>query len=147
MKSLLTDQGRNFEGSLVKKCQLMGIKKLRTTIFHPCRNRLVERVNRYLIAMLAHYVGSGQRGWDRWLSLVTTAYNSGCHSTTGVSPWELVFGPPARSLVENELGEQRELGGQSYQQFLARLKRGMSVTRERALERIKRGQEKRTEDG
>ena len=148
MKSLLTDQGRNFESSLVKRmCQLMGIKKLRTTIYHPCCNGLVERVNRSLIEMLAHYVGSGQRDWDRWLSLVTTAYNSGCHSTTGVSPWELVYGTPARSLVENELGEQQELGNQSYQQFLAQLKRDLSVTRERALERIKRDQEKRTESG
>ena len=49
MKSLLTDQGRNFESALLKGvCQLMGVKKLRTSIYHPCSNGQVERVNRSL---------------------------------------------------------------------------------------------------
>ena len=44
---LHTNQGRNFESSLLKEvCQLLGIVKTRTTPYHPQSDGLVERFNR-----------------------------------------------------------------------------------------------------
>ena len=64
MKSLLTDQGRNFESGLVKElCKRMKIKKLRTTVYRPCCNGVTERFNRTLCEMR-----TGPNGFP-WLHL------------------------------------------------------------------------------
>eukprot|EP00731_Ephydatia_muelleri_P012980 Em0007g290a len=49
------DQGRNFESGLIRDiCQLLGVKKARTTPYHPESDGLVERFNnRTLIDMLS----------------------------------------------------------------------------------------------
>ena len=56
---LHTDQGRNFEASLMKEmCRLLGIKKTHTTPYHPQSDGLIERFNRTLLSMLsAQYSG------------------------------------------------------------------------------------------
>ncbi|CAB0009900.1 unnamed protein product [Nesidiocoris tenuis] len=54
-----SDQGRNFEAELVKEvCQLMGLKKTRSTLLHPQSGGLVKRLNRTLTKHLAQVNGS-----------------------------------------------------------------------------------------
>ena len=52
-KKILSDQGQNFESLLISElCELMQIKKLRTTPYRPEGNGSCERFNRTLISML-----------------------------------------------------------------------------------------------
>jgi len=61
-----TDQGAQFESDLMRElCHLWGVKKTRTTPYHPQGNGVVERGNRVLGDMLrATLLGRGQDEWD-----------------------------------------------------------------------------------
>jgi len=90
---LHTDQGRNFDSRIFKELsQLLGIKKTRTTPFHPQSNGLVERQHQTLTNYLAKFVSENQRDWDRWIGMSLLAYRSARQETTGISPAELCLG-------------------------------------------------------
>ena len=67
-----------------------GVTKTRTTAYHPAGDGLVERFNRSLLQMLRAFVNQGD--WEQYLPLVLYAYRTAVHSSTGVSPFELMFG-------------------------------------------------------
>ncbi|KAL5477203.1 hypothetical protein EMCRGX_G023959 [Ephydatia muelleri] len=88
-----TDQGRNFESGLIRDiCQLLCVKKTRTTPYHPESDGLVERFNRTLIDMLSMAVSDNERDWDLQLSTLLLAYRTSRHETTGTTPFFLMFG-------------------------------------------------------
>ena len=90
---LHTDQGRNFESKLFKSLgQLLGVKKTRTTAYHPESDGLVERYNRTLTTMITAYAAEHQRTWDRYLPMLTMAYRSTPHESSGFSPNQLMLG-------------------------------------------------------
>ena len=102
---LHSDQGRNFESILMHEIyNLMGIKKTRTTAYHPQCDGLVERQNRTLQSILSAFVSEHSTDWDEWLDQAVFAYNTSVHESTGLSPYELIFGRPARMPIEVELG-------------------------------------------
>ena len=90
---ILTDQGRNFESFLIKEmCVRLKIEKRTTSAYHPQCNGQTERFNRTMNNMLAQYVDKNQTDWDLWLPSVLFAYRTAVHSSTGHSPYEMVFG-------------------------------------------------------
>ena len=102
---LHSDQGRNFESNVMQEiCDLMGIRKSRTTAYHPQCDGLVERQNRTLQDVLSAYVSSHRDDWDLWVDLAVYSYNTSRHESTGFSPYELVFGRIARTPLEVDLG-------------------------------------------
>jgi RNase H-like domain found in reverse transcriptase/Reverse transcriptase (RNA-dependent DNA polymerase)/Integrase zinc binding domain/Integrase core domain len=95
-KSLLTDQGANFMSNLFKNtCKLLKIKKLNTTPYHPQTNGALERSHKGLAEYLRSFVNSDQNNWDEWVGYAIFTYNTTPHSTTGYSPFELVYGRKA----------------------------------------------------
>ena len=89
---LHSDQGRNFESTiLLQTLEAFGVTKSHTTAYHPAGDGLVERFNRSLLQMLRAYVQQ-HNDWEKYLPLVLYAYRSATHSSTGVSPFELMFG-------------------------------------------------------
>ena len=102
---LHSDQGRNFDSTLMHEIyDLMGIKKTRTTAYHPQCDGLVERQNRTLQAIISSFVAEHSLDWDDWLDQAVFAYNTSVQESTGISPYEMVFGRPARMPIEVELG-------------------------------------------
>ena len=90
--SVHTDQGRNFESTLLQEiCQLLGIKKTRTTPYHPRSDGLIERFNRTLLNMLSTAVVD-EHSWDLKLPTLLLAYRTSIQDTTGATPFELMFG-------------------------------------------------------
>ena len=94
--TILSDQGREFESKLFKALNdLLQIKKLRTTTYHPCTDGMVERSNRTIIDVLSKYC-KAEPDWDLKLPLVLFAIRTSEHATTGFSPFNLVYGREAR---------------------------------------------------
>ena len=116
---LHSDQGRNFESTIL--CQTLdafGVTKSRTTAYHPAGDGLVERFNRSLLQMLCAYVD--QNDWEQYLPFVLYAYRTAVHTSTGVSPFELMFGrcahkPPIPSTMAYDVTSyQHQLQAISY---------------------------------
>lgn len=72
-----SDQGANFESSLIKElCLLLNIQKTRTTPYHPMGNGICERFNRTLINMLGTLQPNQKQDWKTCIGPIVHAYNS-----------------------------------------------------------------------
>ena len=104
-KSILTDNGRDFESVLMKElCTALQIDKLRTTFYKPSTNSACERWHRTLNSMLAKCTEKSQKDWDDRVPDVLAAYNSSVHTSTGYSPNFLIFGRENRAPIDLVLG-------------------------------------------
>ena len=100
-EKLHSDQDRQFESEIDKQlCHLLKIEKSRTTSYHPQSDGFVERFNRTLLNLLSTSSGHHQSEWDMNLRKVCLAYNTSVQSTTGYSPFYLMFGREARLPID-----------------------------------------------
>lgn len=92
-KSLVSDQGTNFMSELSTELyNIMNTKKLTTTAYHPQTNGMVERFNGTLKRMLERYARYNPERWDEFIPYLLFAYRSAPHSSTKISPFELMYG-------------------------------------------------------
>lgn len=121
-EKLHSDQGRQFEAEVTTQlCQFLQIEKTRTTPYHPQSDGLVERFNRTLLNMLSTCSMEHPSDWDLYLSKLCLAYNSSVQSTTGYSPFFLMFGREARlpiDLIYNLDGKQEDDKDKSYPTYV-----------------------------
>ena len=142
-KSLLTDQGRNFDSELCRTiCSRLGIKKLRTTPAHAACNGQTERFNRTLCDSLSFYVSEKQDDWDQWVPVVVGAYRSSVHSSTKYSPFQLVTGCEPRHPVVSEMCDGLpELKSQTYEQYVRDMQSRLVSVRDNAAKHVSSSQE------
>jgi len=108
-KQLLSDRGSEFQSELFAELmKWMEIDKLRTTVFKPSTNGVVERFHRTLNSMLGKAVCDSQRDWDDRLPFVLAAYRASPHSSTGFSPNRLFLGRETRMPIDLVMGLQEE---------------------------------------
>eukprot|EP00253_Pinus_taeda_P014506 PITA_14506 len=63
-----------------------------STAYHPQTDGQTERVNQVLEDMLRAYVMTKPTQWEEYLHLVEFAYNNGYHTSTQLSPFEVLDG-------------------------------------------------------
>ena len=96
-----SDQGANFESQLIQELLLVsGVKKSRTTAYHPMGNGLVERFNRTLGGMIRALPPRSKQKWPQMLQTLTFAYNCTAHESTGYAPFYLMYGRIPRLPVD-----------------------------------------------
>ena len=119
---LHSDQGRDFEGKVIKSsCQFAGIRKSRTTPYHPQGNGQSERFNRTLLTMLGTLDQDNKSRWPEYLSPLVYAYNCTKHSTTAFSPFLLMFGRESHLPIDVALGVNSVTSGSgSYPAYIAK---------------------------
>ena len=90
---ILSDQGGEFESKVIHDLSaLAGVSKIRTTPYHPQTNGLCERMNRTLLHMLRTLPETMKSQWPSMVNKLTHAYNCTKHSSTGFTPFRLMFG-------------------------------------------------------
>jgi hypothetical protein len=95
-EKVLTDQGTNFQSDLMNILyKQYGITRVKTTAYRPQCDGMVERVNRTLADIIASYVSEEPSKWSDFLPSATFAYNTAVHSSTGYSPFYLMYGREA----------------------------------------------------
>ena len=100
-KEILTDQGSNFTSKLLAELyNMLQVRAIRTTPYHPQTDGLVERFNQTLKAMLRRMVNKEGKDWDRLLPFLLFAYREVPQASTGFSPFELLFGRKVRGPLD-----------------------------------------------
>ncbi|XP_060082178.1 uncharacterized protein K02A2.6-like [Ylistrum balloti] len=83
---LHSDQGANFAGKVIHElCQITGIRKSRTTPYHPMGNGICERFNRTLLGMLGTLEPGQKMNWKKHVAPLVHAYNCTKNEQTGTS--------------------------------------------------------------
>ncbi len=96
-QSILSDQGTHFRNQLMDSmAKLIGYNHIFSTVYHPQSNGMVERFNATFVPQLAKLHNRESNNWDEYLLPVVFAYNTGIHSTTQCSPFQLQFGREPR---------------------------------------------------
>ncbi len=120
---LHSDQGRDFESRTIKElCALAGIRKVRTSPYHP-RGNPVERFNRTLLSMLGTLQEKEKTKWRDHVKPLTHAYNCTRNNATGFSPYELMFGRQPRLPIDIAFGlPVKDSSSISHSQYVKNLK-------------------------
>uniref|UniRef100_A0A9J8D6N2 Gypsy retrotransposon integrase-like protein 1 n=1 Tax=Cyprinus carpio carpio TaxID=630221 RepID=A0A9J8D6N2_CYPCA len=100
-KEILTDQGTAFMSRTLNELyELLGIKSVRTSVYHPQTDGLVERFNRTLKTMIRKFVQEDAKNWDRWLEPLLFAVREVPQASTGFSPFEHLYGRQPRGVLD-----------------------------------------------
>lgn len=142
MLQLHSDRGRSFEAEVVALlCSHYGIKKSRTTSYHPQGNGQCERFNKSLISLLKALPREEKHRWPQHLQEVTYFYNSTPHATTGLAPYTLMFGREPRLPLDIFLGNlppPTNAAVEHVQEHLLRIQELRKLAREKAARYIAR---------
>ncbi len=106
-KEILTDQGTAFMSRTIRELyELLGINSVRTSVYHPQTDGLVERFNRTLKTMIRKFVHEDAKNWDKWLEPLLFAVREVPQASTGFSPFELLYGRQPRGVSWGRLGRR-----------------------------------------
>lgn len=105
-EELLSDRGANFLSDLIQSvCDILGVKKINTSGYHPQTDGLVEKFNSTLINMIAKCCEISHHDWDEQLPFLLFAYRSSVQESTKESPFFLLHGRDPRLPTETVLSK------------------------------------------
>lgn len=90
---LISDRDPRFTSEVWRSlCSRFAIRRAMSSAYDPQSDGQTERVNQTLGQMIRTYVQSDEREWERLLPALELAYNCTSHSSTELSPFEVMVG-------------------------------------------------------
>src|ERR1043165_2991085 len=95
-REISSDRGLTFLSFVIGKLyEILGIKRIKSSAYHPKTQSIVERCNKTLWNLLRSLVKE-HREWDQILDLAMVSMRSQVCSSTGFFPFPCLFGRPMR---------------------------------------------------
>jgi len=140
-RSIISDRDVKFTGHFWRNLW----KKLNTRLqfssaYHPQTNGQTEVVNRSLGNLLRSLTGENSRTWDRVLAQAEFAYNDSPNRSTGLSPFQILYGMHPRGVHElRDLGklEKRSADGEDFAQAMRNLHEQVKQTLQDSSQKYK----------
>jgi len=129
---ILTDQGRQFTAKYLNEVNdLLRIHHLTTTPYHPQCNGLVESFNKTLTTMIRRTCHDNPKRWNEYLDPLLFAYREVPQTTTGFSPFELLYGRTVRgplSVLKEIWNDEGTTEEKTYYQHFMELREKLQET-------------------
>ena len=142
---IVSDQGSNFVSKLIAQLyEQLGITKIKTSVYHPEANGLVERFNGTLKSMLKKFVQERVQTWDKYLPYLLFAYREVPSESTGYSPFELLYGRTVRGplAVIKETWSEGSSSGDNLITHVLEIRRRLATMQQVVRENLKEAQGK-----
>ena len=109
--AIVSDRDPRFTSRLWRKlADALGARLNYSTAFHPQSDGQAERTIQTLEDMLRSCIMQFSGSWDEQLPLIEFVYNNSYQASTGMSPYEALYGRQCRTpLCWSEVGEERLL--------------------------------------
>ena len=93
----LSDNGTEFINTDVRNvCKAFGILHKHSTVFHPNSNGKIERFHRTFEQIIAKFAQENNTNWLKQLPAALNAYRTTTYGATGQTPFQTLYGGPAR---------------------------------------------------
>ena len=131
--SIHSDLGSNYESRIFRElCDLLEIKKSRTSVRNPKGNGQTERFNKTLVQMIRAYLTEEQNEWDLNLGCLAAAYRATPNESSKMTPNLLMLGKQVRLPAELAFGSSTMTNESvsSYGEYVEKLKANMQRAHE-----------------
>ena len=121
IETLVTDRGTEFRNNILRAINdLTRTKHQFNTSANPQANT-VERFNAVLKDMLASFVAESKQEWDTYIRVIAHSYNVTVNSTTGFSPFRMLYGREAKLPTEQWVDRFATTKGKTINDYVRKL--------------------------
>ncbi len=126
--------------------ELLGIKSIRTSVYHPQTDGLDERFNRTLKNMVRKFVKEDAKNWDKWLEPLLFAVREVPQASTGFSPFKLLYGRQPRGVLDviKESWEEGPSNSRNEIQYVLDLRAKLHTLGRLSMENLLQAQDRQT---
>ena len=92
-QEIITDHGSHFQNIMMTELtNQLGLRHDSYTPYYPQANGLVEAINKFLVTMIKQIIGFHKSNWHTMLFSALWAYRTSAKTSTGFTPFQLVYG-------------------------------------------------------
>ncbi|XP_066958967.1 protein NYNRIN-like [Macrobrachium rosenbergii] len=138
-----TDCGTNFTSKVFRgKCAELAIQHITSVPYHPESQGVVERFHQTLKTIIKKYCYGKGNEWDKALPFALFAIRNHPNASTGVAPFELIFGHKIRGPLEvlGEILRSEQKGKMKIGEFMDGLRNRLNMAWEFAKENLSSSQ-------
>jgi hypothetical protein len=97
---ILSDQGNEFKSIVDEMLKQTDIDHVVKAFYNQRCNGLLERFNQTLMEAIRKYCDKASHEWNKWLPSISMCYRARKHSSTGFTPYMLLFGRERNKFID-----------------------------------------------